>query len=142
MANTNRPDWVIQVAFNADPNDTTAAPAWIDLTSNVMAAGSLQRGRQYELAQTQAAQPVVTFRDVNEYLNPSNTSSPYNPNVQPYRAMVWQGMWPNGGTGNLLNTSSWRTNIDPTVESYTTNTTPDWVAAVGGTSPIVADAQT
>lgn len=142
MAYTNRPDWTIQVAFNADPNDATAVPVWTDLTSMVMAAGQIARGKQYELAQSQAAQPVVLFRDPNEYLNPANVLSPYSPNVQPYRQILWQGLWPNGGTGNLLNSGTWRTPVDPTLESTTAGTTPAYIVAVGGSTARVVNAQT
>jgi hypothetical protein len=142
VAYTNRPDWAIQVAFNADPNDASAVPVWVDLTTMVMAAGQISRGRQYELAQSQAAQPVVLFRDPNEYLNPDNTSSPYYPNVQPYRALLWQGMWPNGGAGNLLNSGTWRIPVDPTFESTTAGTTPSYITAVGGSTAVVVNAQT
>ncbi len=72
--------------------------------------------------------------DPDEYLNPANTASPYYPNVVPYRQCVLQAMWPNSGTGNLLNSLS---GFDPTFEDYDADSTPDWVTAVGGTSPAV-----
>lgn len=145
----NRPDWIIQVAFNADPNDPSAVPIWTDITANVMGASAIARGKQYELAQSQAAQPTVTIRDVNEYYNPANGSSPYSPNILPYRQILWQGAWTpstltNTVTGNLLNTAGWRVNYDPTFESYTTGAAPvpNWTVGVGSTVPIVANART
>jgi len=147
----NRPDWIIQVAFNADPNDTFAAPIWTVITEHVMAASAIARGRQYELAQTQAAQPTVTIRDVDEYFNSANGSSPYAPDVRPYREILWQGVWDptnliNTVSGNLLNADGWRLNYDPTFERYTTAAvpSPDWTATVGypDNTPIVADART
>lgn len=137
-----RPDWAIQVAFNADPNDPLAVPDWENLTSKVVSASAITRGRQYELAQTQAAQPTVTFRDVEEDLNPANTASPFFPDVQPYRQILWQGMWPNGGTGNLLNSGMWCPNdidpYDPTFESYVDGAAaPYWITAVGATAPTI-----
>lgn len=139
----NRPDWAIQVAFNADPNDPNAVPVWVDQAANVMSAGAISRGKQYELAQSQTAQPTVTIRDINEYMNPANTLSPYYPNVQPYRQIVWQGVWPNAGTGNLINTNMWLYRIDPTFESYATpNANPGfWLLGVGSVTPIIANAR-
>lgn len=138
-----RPDWAVQVAFNADPNDPAAIPDWEDLTTMVVSAGAISRGRQYELAQTQAAQPTVVFRDVEEYLNPANTASPYWPDVKPYRQILWQGLWPNDGTtGNLLNAGMWCPNdidpYDPSFEAYTNgDPAPYWITAVGGTVPTI-----
>jgi hypothetical protein len=125
------------VAFNADPNDIGAVPLWQDLTAFVRKVSQWTRGRQYELAQSLAAQPRITWRDPNEYLNPANTSSPYYPNVQPYRQLLGQAMWPNDGTGNLINTGRWRPNnevaSDPSFESYANGAAmPNWLTAVGG----------
>jgi hypothetical protein len=141
-----RPDLVCQVAFNADPNDAAAVPAWVDLSTSFLAAQGVTRGRQYELAQSMATSPVVTFRDVDEYLNPANPASPYTPNVKPYRQVVLQAIWPNGGVGNLVNTGAWRTGSDPTFESYDTTDVdtalPAWVVEAGPTNPAVMNAQT
>src|SRR6266702_1310745 len=97
------PDIALQVAFNADPNDTSATPTWTDLTSRVYKVGSAHWGRQYELDATQTGQMSVSFRDADEYLNPANASSTYYPNVLPYRQVLFQAMYPSGGTGNLMN---------------------------------------
>lgn len=132
-----RPDYALQVAFNADPNDPNATPTWTNLTSLLRKASGVRRGRQYELDQNQAAQPTLTFWDPNEYLNPANGSSPYSPNVVPYRQILWQAMWPNGGTGNLLNTGAQGTSYDPSFESYTTGAAVSWITAVGGTTPVI-----
>lgn len=138
----NRPDWAIQVAFNADPNDPNVIPIWQDLTAIVLGASAVARGRQYELAQTMAAQPQVLFRDPNEYLNPANTSSPYYPNVQPYRQVLWQGVWnpntlTNTAAGNLLNSGTWRVPYDGSFDSYTAAASVAWITAVGATTPVV-----
>ena len=139
-----RPDLAVQVAFNANPNDATAVPTWTDLTTLLRTADALTRGRQYELDQNQGSQPSLVFLDKDEYLNPTNPLSPYSPNVLPYRQILCQAMWPNGGTGNLLNTG-YGTNpqlattagYDPSFESYTTGATVAWIAAVGATSPVI-----
>lgn len=141
-ANTNRPDWFFGLALNADPNDPAAVPTWSDWTSNLRSATALARGRQYELATTLAASPEVLLRDVDELLNPENTSSTYYGNILPYRGALWLGMWPNTGSstasaGNLLNASTWRVPYDCSFESYTAAATVAWITAVGGTAPVI-----
>jgi hypothetical protein len=134
-----RPDLAFQVAFVGDPNDATSTPAWTDLTTRLRSASGLTRGRQYELDQNQAGAPTFVLDDVDEYLNPGNPQSPYAPNVVPYRQVLFQAMWPNGGTGNLLNAGMQGTVVDPSLESYTVGTTPSWVLTVGtGVSPTVS----
>lgn len=131
-----RPDLAIQVAFSANPN-SSAVPTWTDLTSLFRRASNVRRGKQYELDQNQGSQPSFVWLDPNEYLNPANSGSPYSPNVLPFRQILWQAMWPNGGTGNLLNTGAQGTSYDPSFESYTTGAAVSWLTAVGGTSPVV-----
>jgi len=137
MAVPYRPRLWWQVAFNADPNDIGAVPLWQDLTALVRKVGAWRRGRQYELAQSIPSPAVITWRDPNEYLNPANTSSPYYPNVQPYRQLLGQAMWPNDGAGNLINTGRWRANnevaSDPSFEVYANGAAmPNWLTPVGG----------
>ncbi len=129
-----RPDLYFGVPFNADPNDPNAVPSWSELTARFRGARGVSRGRQYELDQNQTGQPTIVLDDLDEDLNPANTASPYYPNVVPYRQCVLQAMWPNSGTGNLLNSLS---GYDPTFESYAPGSVPTWVTAVGGTSPTV-----
>lgn len=138
-----RPKLWWQVAFNADPNDAGAVALWTNLTTSVRKIGQNRRGRMYELGQSLVSQFGVAWRDVNEYLNPANTSSPYYPNVVPYRQILGQGMWPNpdndGGLGssvNLINSLRWKGNNDaapdPSFESYANGAAmPLWLTAVG-----------
>ena len=126
-----RPEWAIQAAFNADPNDPAAVPTWSDLTARVLSASAITRGKQYELDEGRTAEPGINFLDPDEALNPGNPSSPYSPGVVPYRALLWQGHFPNGGTGNLLNAGAQGTVYDPSFESYTVGAAVPWIAAVG-----------
>lgn len=137
-----RPQLWWQCCFNADPNDIGAVPLWTDVTTMIRKVSQNRRGRQYELGQSMGAQPVITWRDPNEYVNPANTSSPYYPNVQPYRQFLGQAMWPNEGTGNLINTGRWRGNnevaSDPSFEAYVNGAAmPNWLTAVGATVPTI-----
>lgn len=135
-----RPRLYWQVAFNAHPNDRFAVPIWTDLSHMYKRVeGPYSSGSQYELAQAQASQPSIRWLDINEYLNPANTGSPYYPEVLPYRRLLGQAVYPPAGTGNLLNASSWRPNdapvYDPSFESYANGAAlPGWLTAVGGVS--------
>jgi hypothetical protein len=136
-----RPDLAVQLAFNADPNDPSAVPTWVDLSHLFMRMASCKRGRQYELDQNQANAPTLEFYDPSELLNPANTASPYYGYLVPYRQILIQGMWPNTTTGNILNTAgSILYDGDPyngSFESYAPGALPGWLTGVGGTIPAV-----
>lgn len=137
-----RPDWGFWLALNADPNDPAAVPVWTDFTNGLLSASALARGGQFELGTTLAADPSVLVRDVDEVLNPDNSSGPNYGNVLPYRQALWLGMWPNIGSstasaGNLLNASTWRVPYDCSFESYAAGAAVAWVTAIGGTVPVV-----
>jgi hypothetical protein len=136
-----RPDVAVQFAPTTDPNDPAVLPVWVDLSAKVTDMSSCKRGRQYELDQNQANAPKFTFIDPNEDLNPDNPSSPYAGYLLPYREILWQAMWPNTTTGNLLNTGS---SIlydgdppDPSFESYAAGEYT-FCESVGGTAPVVS----
>jgi hypothetical protein len=134
----NRPDVFLGVAFNADPFDVQATPSWTDLTSRIETINSAKRGRQYELDRNQTGNLDATWLDIDEALNPANTGSPYYPNVVPYRAILARCMWPNGGTGNLLNLAY--NGTDASFESYTAAAAaPSWLTPVsGGENPVIS----
>lgn len=142
-AGVQRPDWSIMAAFNRDPNDATTPPVWVDLTTRAKKASGLTRGRQYELDIPLAADPSLTLRDIEEYLNPANPSSPYYGRIEPYREILWQGVYPNAGTGNLINAGTWRGNnvdaFDPSFESYASGSLPNWLTPIN-TTPTVGTA--
>lgn len=142
---TSRPDFGFWLSFE-DPNDLATTPKYIDFTSSLRAAGALSRGAQYELGQTLAADPTVILRDVQEYLNSNNPTSPYFGLVDSYRRVLWMGTWPNTPIGNLFNPNYWGTpgtvdaNLgprDPSFESYATGSTVFWLTSQGGTAGVV-----
>lgn len=135
MADLHFPDLFIGVAFNAEPFDVAAVPTWSDLTARARAIGSANRGRQYELDQNQTGAMDVSWVNIDEALNPANAGSPYYPNVQPYRAILARCMWPNGGTGNLVNLAY--NGTDGSFESYAIGPAPAWLTAVGAVVPTV-----
>lgn len=129
VTNPNWPYVGTFCAFTGDPNDATATPVWTDVSAR-NTAWSYSYGRQYELDQNQAGEATVNFRNFDEALNPTNTGSPYYPNVLPYRRLNIIAMWPpTSPTGNLWNTSAGQGlkltgGVDPTLESYTIGSTP------------------
>lgn len=142
-----RPDLSLHVAFNADPNDSGAVPIFSDLTTLYRRGRQFSAGRQYELNETQAGSPTMTVQDTDEDLNPANTDSPYYPNVDSYRRVVKQAIWPNDGTVvNYLNTDApvpamQQVYYDPTFESYEVGATVPWITPIGSgvetTEPVV-----
>lgn len=139
-AGISRPDVWTGIALNADPNDPYAPPVWTPLESDdfqLLKVGQQVAGRDYELAQSMSSSPVVTVRDVNEYLNSDNEDSPYAGDVECYRHVAQVCQWPiaaSGGAVNLINSGTWRPAdidpYDPTFESYATGAdgVPNWIS--------------
>jgi hypothetical protein len=95
-------DWPIlgvAVAFTGDPNNASATYGWTDITSRVLEIKTKQ-GREYELSNTEAGDCTFTLNNDDGALDPTNTSSPYYPNVTPYRRIRVAAQY---GTGNILN---------------------------------------
>jgi hypothetical protein len=74
-----------ECAFNAGPTGTSLPPYWSDITARTTFAWSTARGRQYELDTNPAGQWNTALDNRDGALDPSNTSSPYYPDVIPYR---------------------------------------------------------
>lgn len=77
----NRPKMTVEVDFVNDPTSTTET--WTDITRYVRTRGdsvsllNSKRGRNYELARTQAGTIVLTLDNTDGRFAPSNTASPY-----------------------------------------------------------------
>lgn len=90
-----------QVAFNVGGTQSSP-PQWTDLTSRLRGSWSAQlAGRQYELDQIQSGQLTVTLENLDGALDPTNTASPYSPNVLPMRPCRLTATWPHPNR-NLL----------------------------------------
>lgn len=137
-AGISRPDVWFGYCANRDPSDLNTPSVWTSMQSadlQVLASTEQMRGRDYELAQPMAADPLLLVRDVNEVLNPDNPSSPLAGYVESYREICALAQWPIapvGGAVNLINSSTWRGSkvdaYDPTFESYTTGASaPNWL---------------
>jgi hypothetical protein len=150
-AGISRPDVWYGYAPNRDPNDPSVPPAWVALESStfqVRSVSGLVEGRDYELAQPMAADPTMLVRDVNEYLNPDNPSSPYAGQILPYREVASICQWPitaSGGNNNLINSGTWRGSrvdaFDPSFDSYVLGAAaPNWLDRYGVVLPTISNA--
>jgi len=74
-----------EFAFNTSATGGSVPPYWNDLSNRVQSRWSVKRGRQYELDTNTTGQWTVPLANPDGALDPSNTSSPYYPNVVPYR---------------------------------------------------------
>lgn len=141
MASAPNPNWpltVTNIAFITNPFDGTISQRWCDVSSRIQSLDS-SRGRQYELDSISAGEATLTVLDPDEIFSPTNTTGPFTGNVQVYRRIIDQVMYPPvpvNGAVNLLNSNT-QTAVggtqfvyDPTFESYTTGTAPGWIIAI------------
>ena len=123
-----------------------AYPAtWDDLTQRVTAY-SLTQGKQFELDHPQTSEASYTVRDVDEALNPANTTSPWNTggkSLIPFRWIRSWHMWPL--TGNMLNSSNdaWATLAGASgsfgdTASFEGGTIGTWTPVSGCTATVAA----
>ncbi|MCC9307677.1 hypothetical protein LN042_11280 [Kitasatospora sp. RB6PN24] len=102
-ASSLMPSWPqirFQVAFNLGGSQN-GQPAYVDLSSRLRGSWSAeQSGRQYELDQIQSGQLTLSLQNLDGALDPTNTASPYYPNVVPMRSCRLQAVWP--PTRNLM----------------------------------------
>lgn len=92
--NPRWPALVHEAGFGVDPNDPTAVESWTDVTSRVTAF-TTRRGRDYELARTEAGEAEVRLNNWDGRFDPLNASGTYYPNIRiitPYRIRAtWNG---------------------------------------------------
>jgi hypothetical protein len=79
-ANYATPTLSVLAAFGYTP--TSPVPVWTDISSYGRTF-TWQRGKQNELNQLQAGTASLTLKDPLSYFDPSNTASPFYPNVKP-----------------------------------------------------------
>ena len=84
-----RPQITVRIAFGSNPLDT---PVWTDVSSYVRAI-SMQRGRQRELDRIEAGTAHLTLSNQDGRFDPTNSSSPYWPNVKPARRINIRATW-------------------------------------------------
>lgn len=81
----------VAVAFGIDPLAVPAPADWTDISAYVRGA-SIRRGRQHELARTEAGTATIRLRNTDRRFDPTNTASPYAPNVIPMRRVRVQAL--------------------------------------------------
>lgn len=85
MSITTIPPVSYQFAFNTDPNQATIPPLWTDQSWRLQYPWASGRGRQYELDANETGEWRPTLANSDGALDPTNTTSPYYPNLIPYR---------------------------------------------------------
>lgn len=104
--NPNFPAMKVEAAFGWQPYNTTGTmPTWTDITSRCQDEQGAtildaKRGREYELAQPEAGSLKISLENNDGAFNPTNTSSPYYPNVLPEVPIRLSAVW-NGQTYGL-----------------------------------------
>jgi hypothetical protein len=78
------PSLIVEVAFTTNPG--SSSPVWTDISAYVRSA-SIRRGRQRELDRINAGTCTLELNNTSRRFDPTNTSSPYYPNVLPMRRL-------------------------------------------------------
>lgn len=73
----------VGVAFGSSVLAASPTWSWITAHPSLVASFSIDRGRQYELDQTDAGRATVTIHDRDGVLDPTNADSPYNGQIEP-----------------------------------------------------------
>lgn len=127
LLNPNWPALAVEIAFNADPNSTTA-PVWTDVTDDFLALQFSAGRDQYELGDTAAGVLNATANNIGAKYDPTNTASPYWPNVKLYRRIRVQATW------DGVTTTLWSGFVERWPQSYTDR-------GKRGTTPLTATDQ-
>lgn len=84
-------DLKVAVAFGVDPLAVPAPADWTEISA-YMRGASIRRGRQHELARTEAGTATIRLRNTDRRFDATNTASPYAPNVIPMRRVRVQAL--------------------------------------------------
>lgn len=98
-ANPNWPVISVQAAFGANVGDGQTPWTWTDITSYAIHdSGSIidaETGRSYELAGPESGTIQLWLNNQTGVFNPSNTSSPFYPNIRPETPIRIIATWAN-----------------------------------------------
>lgn len=94
VPNPNWPTLFAEASFAVNPYFSTGTVVYTDLTQRLYKQWSVRRGKQFELDQVQPGEFVGTWVNTDGYLDPSNTSSPFSPNIVPYRGYRMRAQYP------------------------------------------------
>lgn len=98
--NPNWPTLFAEASFAVNPYYTTGTVVYTDLTPRLYKQWSIRRGKQFELDQVQPGEFHGQWVNKDGFLDPSNTTSPYYPDVLPYRGYRMRAQYP--PSANLL----------------------------------------
>src|SRR5438067_13841927 len=90
---------VTEIAFGNNPLDEPAT--WTDVS---LYTRSIQtsRGRQHELSRFEAGTATVVLSNRDSRFSPFNGSSPYSPNVQPFKQIRIRAVWAGAESDTLF----------------------------------------
>lgn len=92
--NPNWPTLFAEASFAVNPFYSTGQVVYTDLTPRLYKQWSVRRGKQYELDQVQPAEFRGQWVNTDGFVDPSNTSSPFYPDVVPYRGYRMRAQYP------------------------------------------------
>lgn len=92
--NPNWPTLFAEASFAVNPYYSTGTVVYTDLTPRLYKQWSIRRGKQFELDQIQPGEFNGQWINKDGFLDPSNTSSPFSPNVLPYRGYRMRAQYP------------------------------------------------
>ena len=131
---TQNPNWPLvdeAVSFQSGPNSPAPFPYWCSVIGRTEGQWTSRRGRQYEVDQVQAGTVTSTLRNDDAAFDPSNTSSPFYPQVTPWRGYRRRMQLP--ATVNLL-TADQATVFYASKGAYSGSTLPQWVGTITGSA--------
>ena len=96
-------DWPLldyAICWTAGPSQSPVQSYWCSLSGRTEGSTTVRRGKQYELDQVQPGEMTLTLRNDDGVFDPTNTLSPFYPQVIPYRLIRLRAQYP--ATVNLL----------------------------------------
>lgn len=126
--NLNWPYMDVAVSFSSGTASGMPAPYWCSVKGRTLGQIATNRGRQYELDQVQTGTWTGSLENTDAALDPANTSSPFYPNVLPYRMFRHRAQYP--ATINML-TADQATALYASQGSSPSGL-PAWVTTSGG----------
>lgn len=107
---------IVEAAFGANALD--AAPAWTDITTDVLEF-TYTHGRQHDLAAAEPGTGQLTLYNNHRKYDPTNTASPYSPNLVVNTPIRVRATWAAGTSGVF--------------RGFATNWSPQWPDGVHST---------
>jgi len=86
------PTCTVEIGFASSALTPLASVTWTDVTEYVLAFNT-KMGRQHELNRVEASTADITLNNNDRRFDPSNTSSPYNPNILPMKRIRIRATW-------------------------------------------------